>query len=392
MDGKRPKIMDERAHCIAVTANLGTLFEQYELLQDIWVNAFVDKIKSVGAQFVALHIQEAGGKNYREDMPLVKGFVEKIRSNEYMLETFTRSFSIVDTDVDSSAFTALGNVYLVHKDLHAHIWDFNASSFVEVTKHSYHDHETELVEKSHFFRRERFPQDYYPQTKWSRKGYCLSRWKLGDKVADFVNVHLFHDACNLSTLDQNPSVFASNRKHALEFVAKHVSSSQETPLPTFYFGDFNFRLAMDQIVKHFTTEGYELVEDVNEKGKKTLTVKQKDGDDVALFMSEKEFLPKNPSVFLEDSGKPFRNFDTETVSLPSGLLEFPVSFEPSYPYAEDLHAPNEFLSKRCPGWCDRILVNSKAMESIKTDENAYDLFGRDVCTGDHKPVQLTFDL
>ena len=36
--------------------------------------------------------------------------------------------------------------------------------------------------------------------RWTRKGWMLTRWRVGQQPLDLVNVHLFHDESNLRAL------------------------------------------------------------------------------------------------------------------------------------------------------------------------------------------------
>lgn len=57
----------------------------------------------------------------------------------------------------------------------------------------------------------------YLQFKWSRKGFLRTRWKFGDVILDLVNIHLFHDSCNLIASSAFPSPFALNRFRTLNY-------------------------------------------------------------------------------------------------------------------------------------------------------------------------------
>lgn len=80
-------------------------------------------------------------------------------------------------------------------------------------------------------------------------------------------------------------------------------------------------------------------------------------------------------------------FDRE-VARHSDLFEPTVSFSPSYAYAEDMSKPRDFLEKRCPAWCDRILMSSAARTTAV--DSSYKLVGADVCMGDHKVCKTPF--
>jgi hypothetical protein len=69
---------------------------------------------------------------------------------------------------------------------------------------------------------------------------------------DLINIHLFHDDSNLLTL-QNPSLYSTNRKKAMDFVLERYSmqcsNQNDKAALLFIFGDFNFRLNSDSFLK-----------------------------------------------------------------------------------------------------------------------------------------------
>lgn len=86
----------------------------------------------------------------------------------------------------------------------------------------------------------------------------------------------------------------------------------------------------------------------------------------------------------------------EVSDLRDRLTEFPLAFPPTYPFAEDPEAGSSYMGTRCPAWCDRVLMSLEARALIHDeDDNSiinYDVIGKDVCMGDHKPVFLKFQL
>ena len=74
------------------------------------------------------------------------------------------------------------------------------------------------------------------------------------------------------------------------------------------------------------------------------------------------------------------------------LREVQITFAPTYPYSEGKSGDQIFIGKRCPGWCDRILMTPAAFRSLEHDGAIYRLTGEDVCLGDHKPVLLVGNL
>lgn len=57
--------------------------------------------------------------------------------------------------------------------------------------------------------------------------------------------------------------------------------------------------------------------------------------------------------------------------------------------------PTDYMSTRCPAWCDRILMSPQVNEIIQSDDWTYGMIGEAVCMGDHKvklicsPFQLS---
>lgn len=88
--------------------------------------------------------------------------------------------------------------------------------------------------------------------------------------------------------------------------------------------------------------------------------------------------------------KQLLQFNRELDPLKEVLLEYPVTFAPSYPYEEEPDLPQSYMATRCPAWCDRILMNVSAKDLIVTEmsdaesANEYDVIGNTICMGDHK--------
>ena len=68
---------------------------------------------------------------------------------------------------------------------------------------------------------------------------------------NLVNVHLFHDASNLTALISSPSIYSENRKKALLYTLECIKKNQSNQEPEqnfAIFGDFNFRLDLSALV------------------------------------------------------------------------------------------------------------------------------------------------
>lgn len=121
----------------------------------------------------------------------------------------------------------------------------------------------------------KFPQELFPECRWSRKGFMRTRWLLNNcQPIDLVNIHLFHDASNLVAMEATPSPYAQNRQKALEFtldklsrplhgswVKSHLQNAAtkqtidtelDDTVPLFIFGDFNFRLDTNRVIQRIT--------------------------------------------------------------------------------------------------------------------------------------------
>ena len=334
----------------------------------------------------------------------------------------------------------------------------------------------EIVEKR------KFPLEYFPTKRWSRKGYLRTRWRIkssvdeseGLKLAsstdcnnekqisvnnsntdnlsqphsgapcttfDLVNIHLFHDADNIKSFKTFPSVFACCRQKALEYTLKELSDEKPTSeindskVPFFIFGDFNFRLNAKKVVSTLVLNNESPKEEthpsssphksdtnysVHDVGDDVILFKNKLSENTILSVGKKEFkLRSSKFDIFGEHWKLLKECDFETSSLNQSVVEFPLTFPPSYPFEENLDLGDIgklYMKTRCPAWCDRILVSLIAkknlfssnvvrrddccgelesrsqLEDNNSEEVEYNVMGRDVCMGDHKPVYLKFRL
>ncbi|KAB1271389.1 Type I inositol 1; 4; 5-trisphosphate 5-phosphatase [Camelus dromedarius] len=123
---------------------------------------------------------------------------------------------------------------------------FLAKKYKKVTgKEIYSD----TLESTPMLEKEKFPQDYFPECKWSRKGFIRTRWCVADCAFDLVNIHLFHDASNLVAWETSPSVYSGIRRKALGYVLDRISDQRFEKASYFVFGDFNFRLDSKSVVE-----------------------------------------------------------------------------------------------------------------------------------------------
>uniref|UniRef100_A0A673KW46 inositol-polyphosphate 5-phosphatase n=1 Tax=Sinocyclocheilus rhinocerous TaxID=307959 RepID=A0A673KW46_9TELE len=394
------KLTAQGAGILLVTANVGSLFEDPENLQKTWLREFCQTVQTHRPLFVALHCQEVGGKNYEASMT----HVDKLLSSDAMKD-FSRARVYLDKNYKSQEqFTALGCCYFIHESLkNIQQFDFKAKKFRKVFGKEVC---SDALLSAATLEKEKFPQDYFPESKWSRKGFIRTRWALADCAFDLVNIHLFHDASNLVAWEKSPSVYSGTRQKALGFVLDSASQSLRRitdqrfeRLPYFIFGDFNFRLDSKQVIESLcSTASVQTVRsaDTNEVDK--LIFRESDNDrKVVLQLEKKLFNYINQDVFRENNGTLLLEFDRELSVFKERLHELDISFPPSYPYSEDSSQGKQYMNTRCPAWCDRILMSASAKDLLVKPENeeksiTYDNIGPNVCMGDHKPVYLYFRL
>ncbi|XP_016105800.1 type I inositol 1,4,5-trisphosphate 5-phosphatase-like isoform X4 [Sinocyclocheilus grahami] len=348
-------------------------------------------------RFVALHFQEVGGKDYMVNMGHADNFFWTIESSSEM-DDFDRVCVYVDSNfraVDS--FTALGSMYFIHKSLkNIQQYDFNVKEFKAVSGHNKYMGSLEGVTT---IEKEKFPKNFWPDFKWSRKGYMRTRWLIHNQGLDLVNVHLFHDASNLIACNSSPSVYSANRKKALRYVINRISDSSYSPLPFFLFGDFNFRLDTRSLVQNLSMSAdIQTVKKDSSSEVEKIIFEEKDNDHkVLLHIETKLFAYLHQAVFRENNGKELLKYDKEISAFHDVITEEEIHFPPSYPYSEDYTKPTQYMNTRCPAWCDRILMSHSARDIIHRREEGesgvvYNTLGSNVCMGDHKPVFLFFPM
>ncbi|KAM9618411.1 inositol polyphosphate-5-phosphatase A isoform 1-T1 [Trichechus inunguis] len=409
---------------LLVTANVGSLFDDPENLQKNWLREFYQIVHAHKPHFLALHCQEFGGKNYEASMSHVDKFVKELLSSDVMKE-YNRARVYLDENYKSQEhFTALGSFYFLHESLkNIHQFDFKgqpehvlhnprtpscslsekdpktalggrAKKYKKVTgKEIYSD----TLESTPMLEKEKFPQEYFPECKWSRKGFIRTRWCIADCAFDLVNIHLFHDASNLVAWETSPSVYSGIRHKALGYVLDRIIDQRFEKAAYFVFGDFNFRLDSKSVVETLCTKATMQTiraADTNEVVK--LIFRESDNDRKVMLQLEKKLFDYfNQEVFQDNNGTALLEFDKELSVFKDRLYELDISFPPSYPYSEDSSQGRQYMNTRCPAWCDRILMSLSAKELILRSESeekvvTYDHIGPNVCMGDHKPVFLAF--
>ncbi|XP_061673524.1 inositol polyphosphate-5-phosphatase A isoform X2 [Syngnathoides biaculeatus] len=388
--------METHADVLLVTANVGSLFDNVGEIQNEWLQELYKTIGARRPQFIALHFQEVGGKDYMVNMGHAQQFFRNIEFSEELKDFDRRCIYVDDQFQAEDRFTALGSMYFIHKSLkNIRQYDFSVKDFKAVPaldKFAGSLDGVTAVEK------EKFPKNFWPDFKWSRKGFMRTRWIIHDRGLDLVNVHLFHDASNLVACKSSPSVYSANRKNALRHVINRISDQGHTPMPFFLFGDFNFRLDTLSLVQHLSTSAeVQTVKKDSSNEVQKIICEEKADRQVLLLIEDKLFAYLHQAVFREDNGKALLKYDKEVTAFDDVVREEEITFPPSYPYSEEYTKPTQYMNTRCPAWCDRILMSHSAQQFIRSGADGarsviYDTLGPNVCMGDHKPVFLFFAL
>lgn len=381
-----------------VTANVGSIFEDPTSMLKIWCNEFLAAVSRLSPKLVALHCQEVGGKNYERSMQHVSEFVKLLMSSEE-LQLFDKVKIFLDEDYSSAEhFTALGNFYFIHESLrdeNIQIFNFQECRFESVAgKEVYSGNIEEVATKE----KSKFPQETFPECKWSRKGFMRTRWNLNGTVFDLINIHLFHDASNFIAMESCPSVYCKNRQRALDHTLKRFHTDHYGIVPFFVFGDFNFRTDTQGVVKKLS-EGLNAVKIQSNKSSDPAKLQFRDesSQKVVLTLGKKEFSHQDhQKLFVGDESEWLRAYDRELESFSGQLFEFTINFPPTYPYVEDSERGEMYMQTRCPSWCDRVFLSASARalvdDSVEGSTPEYGLIGLNSCMGDHKPVFLQASL
>lgn len=378
----------EDLRALLVTHNVCGVFDHMESALPFWVQELQALVREQSADFVALHMQEVGGSEWKK--------------GNLRLDTFTQAFQAGFPDFWCSGllcsnctetpecFSALGCLYLVRRTAidRVQLWHFGGPEAEEPAGWRGIDPLPSPLQAgaplpAAFVRHERFPQTFFPEfPTWSRKGFLHTRWQLGAAACDLVNVHFFHDQSNLGSLQRGEakpllSPYALSRQKALCHSMRQLLAEAQGAealggaLPAaFVFGDFNFRLDLSQVVTHLCgAQGLAQALEQNvaddgplhiplsappdataPKAAPKATSKAKvaavapaapappGGSSASLLLAPKKCVLADYGALLRDHGV-WRGFDVELDEYcrvaERPLLELPVDFPPTYPRREE---------------------------------------------------------
>uniref|UniRef100_A0A1I8BEF9 inositol-polyphosphate 5-phosphatase n=1 Tax=Meloidogyne hapla TaxID=6305 RepID=A0A1I8BEF9_MELHA len=271
-----------------LTSNIGSLFENGGC-RKYWLSQITKEITQNCPSFVALHLQESGGKNYKlnaKEMPsLVDELQKRLASEGYV---FSRCFLDIQCELIEE-FTALSSLFFIHESAVnlVHQFNFKQRKFIPI----FDQKSSQLIitaglNRSGFVRKEKFSRDFWPSFRFGRKGFLHTRWKFDE---------------------------SNNRKNAFNYVLqkfeKFNGGTIEGTSNLFVFGDFNFRLDFSSFVKKLTRQTNDrqillcpAVEQTNSRSSTTSTSDLSTLDEEETSLEEKQLNLKNQ--FLPSSTDP----------------------------------------------------------------------------------------
>lgn len=378
---------------LLLTSNVGSMFEEGQEMIEAWLNSITSVVNKYKPKILCIHCQEVGGKDFNISINLIETFVQKFLSLS-IFDEFDRGRIHLDNDSnDITLFTALGTLYMFHKSLPSiYCWDFMEKNYKLVTDRQVF---FKNFKDSTCILRVKYPKEYFPDQRYSRKGYLHSRYLIGSKQLDLINIHLFHDASNF-VARESPHYYSEKRRNALNYVIDKLKKDNPDIVnnPCYIFGDFNFRLNTKDVIEYICG-GTMKQETRDDQGQlKSMAFTRSSDREIVLHLEIKKFDYFDMGKFTMQAGREFRKFDVECVEFVGDMHELPIRFPPSYPYSEDIMKGSHFLGTRCPSWCDRIFAMPNGMKHIKESpiEPVYNSLSPDTCVGDHKPVFLAFTM
>eukprot|EP00039_Didymoeca_costata_P021897 m.3180 g.3180 ORF g.3180 m.3180 type:complete len:432 (-) comp2708_c0_seq1:68-1363(-) len=399
-DGSGPAT--ELVPMMFVTANVGSLFEK-ESLQSSWMAELAKVLETHHPEFLAVHMQEVGGKGSDGKREKVEAFVELLRkfAGNHGL---TKISGYLDTDNhEVEQYSALGAVYFVKESLDIEVYNYVKNSYEPVGTHY------DLGGKSEIHRKVKFAKGQFGIKNHARKGFIHTKWRVDGRVVSTVNIHLFHDDSNIVAASTHgvSSCYAQTRAAALQYVLNDLESDAEIPEKRprkdsdalaegtaellFLFGDFNFRLRVGDALRFVC--GVRPRRPPSDKEPEQLVYTKRGSKSPDLTLSKKKITYTDPNLFLHDIPGLLK-FDNELDEFPE-LKECAVTWKPTYPFSEgeipEKHA-GLYGDKRPPAWPDRVLMDVKTFESVANMNPHYNTIGLDACMGDHKPVYLSISL
>lgn len=381
----------DKTNILLITSNVGSLFEGPAMadIQSTWFTEVLKVVETYQPAFLAIHCQEVGGKKSENNKELVHKFVRDLFRKEELQQYVTCLGYLDENYKAQDQYTALGSFYFIRKNTNLEQWNFQTCQFnpVSTEKEIF-----QIVNDVPTIQKQKFPHNHFPEGRWSRKGFMLTRWRLSGRIIDLVNIHLMNDICNIKAIEASPSKYTHFRKDSLRYTLDKLNNNESDH--SIIFGDFNTRLDTKLFVENYMKALDPLI--VHNDGEtipRSVVYKSiDDHEQDLLLVCARKFNLHNWEYFTEKNIAELLQLDTELTWCSDELKELDILFLPSYPHSEDPTTNAVYSNTRCPAWCDRILFDAQTHKELKESfyPTLYNCIGKDVCIGDHKPVFLSF--
>ncbi|PAV83681.1 hypothetical protein WR25_21699 [Diploscapter pachys] len=341
--------MTLKPRILLITSNAGSLFEKDCRLHVGWLQTIEERVHAENIDMLVLHTQETGGKKFEECSYQVPIIVDQLRNR---LNEFQIIRAWADIEYESEDYTALGVYVFIKESAAKYIEQYNFHTNRFETLHRGFSLTLSNFEKNPYLIKYKFPKEFWPAIKWGRKGYMHTRWRISNRIIDFVNAHLFHDESNLALIHENPMQYSENRKRAMDFIIQRLAEfANGHKEHLFIFGDLNFRLDSTSFLNRITakTEPHPLDDEDESRGstdhlqvngnncpndnlRRTVSAiefrrgSNDSQNSCVLRVEKKKFDYFNQKKLLDD-WESYLDDDKEAKSFP--LNELPISFPPT---------------------------------------------------------------
>lgn len=221
----------------------------------------------------------------------------------------------------------------------------------------------------------------------SRKGFVLASLRVGRRVFNFMNLHLFHDADNAVAASVSPSPYVARRIEAFLEALSETACVVDEADPLFIFGDLNLRLDTHGLMNALKEQGMEPKVDKKKVSgdpaaweavtspAKWMWMQGFDHEPTTLFaqalQEHGQRLHEAPvrfgPTYLVNENKTRAMSDAEVLAAAPfhrGCNQGPLDDEDEYS-SQPVTSPSHravYQPHRFPAWCDRIFFNEAAAE------------------------------
>lgn len=337
---------------------------------------------------VVIHIQEIGGKKFNAAF---NKFLPSIVQHCNPRAAWCSGLLMPDED-DGITFTAMGTIIFLSSRIAqvSSMLSFRHRTFISVL-----DDPVSWVKST----RALFFGAKFSNADTSRKGFLLTTLRIGNKIFNFLNAHLFHDADNTVAAKQCPSEYALKRASAMVEAVTDIAAVVDNRDPLYIFGDLNLRLDTNGLKAFFEKQFDEPIK--LDKKKVVASSKVWDYIQRAQHWPELKKYDSDAAVVMKSvsSITGFNLGELEVGFGPTYLLEDEFTkarlneSNHDFDKSNDFHGDDAALlacykHERFPAWCDRVFFN-EAGAALLGERAAY--WNAPLHPMDHLPVYLRFE-